>query len=112
MTQDDNATAAVPYFDGLHLPLPDPPDDQVLRQALPRFLTLGPRDRQAEAQHVLAYWRDLRAWTDPEGMDAEVEYPPEEPDAAWAHVEPRNISAQRGGWRQLRGAGSRVRLGA
>ncbi len=92
MAQDDIDTVAAPYFDGLALRLLDPPDGAPQREALARFLALGPKDRQAEARHVLAYWRDLRAWTDPEEMDAEVGAPPDEPDEVWAHVEPRNLS--------------------
>lgn len=92
MAQNDGSTVAVAYFDGQALRLLAPPEGATQSEALARFLELGPRNRQAEARHVLAYWRDLRAWTDPEAMDAQIGAPPDDPDKVWSHVEPRNLS--------------------
>ena len=88
----DPEVLTVPYFDGAALRLLDPPEGAAQEEALTRFLRLGPAQRIADARHILACWRDLRAWTDPEGMDAEIGPPPEEPEGVWAHVEPRSLS--------------------
>lgn len=92
----------IPYFDDADLFYDElgeadggPPEERAT-DVLAIFQTLTPKDREADARHVYAYYRDFREAVGGEDwMDKEMGVP-ESPVDIWNHVQPDTVTVQLG----------------